>query len=138
MEIIELLLKIKPRVSIYYHKDTKDFSYKPVSSIQLDVLNQKGLEEFLKLYGDEDDISVLLPTYGELHHNEIMREFVKECVEEKDIRKCLFSILNRKDYIDGFIDKLKELCLYTMFEDVYSDYYNEIFKEWLIYNKIEL
>ena len=67
-----------------------------------------------------------------------MREFVKEFVDEKDTRKCLFGILSRRDYIDDFIQALKDFDLYELFEDVYSEYYGNIFNDWLLYNKIEL
>lgn len=138
MKIIELLLKTKPGVDIFYHRDTKKFDYQPISDIQLKIIKQKGLEESCKLLEKTDDNNIRLPRYEELNHNDIMREFVKEFVDEKDTRKCLFGILSRIDYIDDFIQALIDFDLYELFEDVYSEYYGNIFNDWLRYNKIEL
>jgi hypothetical protein len=138
MEVIELLLNIKPSIDIYYHKDTKEFSYNPCSDIQLNILKQKGPEEFCKLFVDKNNDHICLPRYEDLHHNEIMREFVKEFVEEKETRKSLFGILSRRDYIDGFIQALKDFDLYDMFKEIYSEYYDNIFQMWLDYHGIKL
>jgi hypothetical protein len=138
MEVIELLLKIKPGINIYYHKDTKQFSFNPCSDIQLNILKQEGPEEFCKLYEEKKENNICLPSYEDLHHNEIMREFVKEFVEEKETRKKLFFILNRKDYIDVFLQALKDFDLYDMFEEVYSEYYDNIFQMWLDHYGIKL
>ena len=55
---------------------------------------------------------------------------MKSCVIEGDIRKQLFYILRRYDYVDPFIDKLKELGLYEEFGDYCGSIYNQIIEEW--------
>lgn len=40
-----------------------------------------------------------------------MRFYVREQVEDKEIRKQLFDILRRNEYMDAFIAKLHELNL---------------------------
>ena len=59
-----------------------------------------------------------------------MRFYVKEFVEDKEIRKQLFNILRRHNYMDMFLDKLHELNLYDDFIDACGSVYIQIFNEW--------
>lgn len=59
-----------------------------------------------------------------------MRFFVKECLYDQQIRKQLFDILRRYDFIDAYIEKLYELDLYEDFVNVCGDIYYQIFDEW--------
>ncbi len=71
-----------------------------------------------------------LPSYEEIDHEEIMRFYVREFVKDKDIRKQLFGILSRNEYMDAYLDKLRELNLYDDFIDACGDIYIQIFEEW--------
>ena len=79
----------------------------------------------------------MLPTYEEINHKDIMRFYVKECVEDKEIRRQLFNILRRDDYMDAYLDKLHELDLYEDFVDVCGDIYIQIFDEWIKENGLD-
>ena len=45
---------------------------------------------------DENNFRFL--TYDEIDHKDIMKFYVKECVDDKEIRKRLFNILRRNNY----------------------------------------
>lgn len=122
--IFELMLAIKKDCLIFYHKDTGIFDNSPVSEEELKHLSEN------RNITIENRNSILLPRYEEINHKDIMRLFVRECIEDKEIRKQLFYILRRTDYMDAFLDKLHELDLYQDFEDVCGDIYIQIFYEW--------
>lgn len=109
---------------LFYHKDTNTFDGYPVSAIQLQTLDENARLPMK----DENNFRFL--TYDEINHKDIMRFYVKECVDDKEIRKQLFNILRRSDYIEFFIEKLNELSLYDEFEIVCGDIYYQIFYEW--------
>ena len=73
---------------------------------------------------------VRLPSYEEINHKDIMTYYVKECVEDKNYRQKLFYILRNHDYMDRFIDAIKELNLYDEYVMVTDDLYNQIAEEW--------
>lgn len=83
-----------------------------------------------KLPIGNDRNTVMLPTYEEIDHKDIMRFYVREFVEDKGIRKQLFDILKRRDYMDMYLNKLHELTLYEDFVDACGDIYIQIFDEW--------
>ena len=82
--------------------------------------------------------NIMLPTFKEIDHKSIMSFYVKSCVIEGDIRKQLFYILIRYDYVVPFIDKLKELGLYEEFEDCCGSIYNQIIEEWSVKYSVTL
>ncbi len=49
--------------------------------------------------------------------------FVRECVNDKDMRKELFNILRCHHYIDEFLDKICEFDLYDDFELICGNIY---------------
>ena len=65
-----------------------------------------------------------------------MRFYVRECVEDKEMRRQLFDILRRRDYMDLYLDKLHELDLYEDFDEVCGDIYIQIFDEWAKENNL--
>lgn len=77
---------------------------------------------------DENNFRFL--TYDEIDHKEIMRFYVKECVDDKEIRKKLFGILRNNNYVDSFIEGLRKLNLYDEFETVCGEIYEQIFLDW--------
>ncbi|MDO4285654.1 MAG: hypothetical protein Q4C60_10030 [Eubacteriales bacterium] len=79
---------------------------------------------------DRDTNNFRLPTQEDFDHKEIMSFFVRECVEDKEQRKQLFYILRRHDYMDSFLEKLRELELYEEFLMVCGDIYEDIFEDW--------
>ncbi len=129
--IIELMLAIRKGHPVFYHKDMNQFDYWSFSQKERDNLNEntklpcKDLNNFI------------LPTYEEINHKEIMRFYVREFVEDKTIRKQLFDILRRDEYVDAYIEKLWELELYDDFTDVCGGIYVQIFEEWSDKNKLE-
>lgn len=123
--IIDLMLSITERRSFYYHKDTNVFDDSPLSKVEMKTIST---DERIPFGGRENDIK--LPSYQEINHNEIMRFYVRECVENKEQRKKLFYILRRHDYMSAYIDALHELELYDDFIAVCGDIYIQIFDEW--------
>lgn len=129
--IIELMLAIRDRTLIFYHKDTKKFDYCPVSEIELKKLSPNKQLPLV------DTNNFRLPSSKEIDHKEIMRFFVRECVEDKGFRKQLFDILRRDEYMDAYLDKLHELNLYDDFVDACGDIYFQIFNEWADKNGLD-
>lgn len=123
--IIKIMLEINNwSAYLCYHKDTNTFDRCPVSAIQLqnlDVNAQLPLK-------DENNFRFL--TYDEIDHKDIMRFYVKECVNDKEIRKQLFIILRSSNYVDSFIEELRELNLYDEFEMICGDIYGQLFFDW--------
>ena len=78
----------------------------------------------------KDDNNFRFLTYDEINHKDIMRSYVRECVEDKLIRKQLFNILRRDNYVDAFIDELYKCELYEDFDMICGDIYIQIFQEW--------
>ena len=128
--IIDVMLAVKEKNPVFYHKDTKQFDRLPYSETEILDLNEK-----LTIGGDRN--TVMLPTYEEINHKDIMRFYVRECVEDKEIRRQLFNILRRDDYMDAYLDKLHELDLYEDFVDVCGDIYIQIFDEWIKENGLD-
>lgn len=128
--IIDLMLAIREEFTIFYHKDTKQFDHFPFSGIERKEL------AFDKLIPINDANNFRLPTYKEINHEEIMRFYVKEYVEDKEIRKQLFDILRLNEYMDAYLDKLHELNLYDDFIDACGDVYIQIFEEWADKNNL--
>lgn len=56
-----------------------------------------------------------LPSYEEIDYDNIMRFYTKEFVEGKETRTILSNILRRFDYMDAYLDKLRELDLHSDF-----------------------
>ena len=117
------MLAIRERYPVYYHKDTKQFDWFPYSKAE--NLNPNAM---LTLGSDRN--TIILPTSEKIDHKDIMRFYVRECVEDKEIRRQLFNILKRMNYMDAYLDKLHELNLYEDFVDACGDIYIQIFDEW--------
>lgn len=127
--IIDVMLAIRERNPVFYHKDTKQFDRFPYSKAE-----KPDPDEMLTLGGDRN--TIMLPTYEEIDHKDIMRFYVRECVEDKEIRRQLFDILRRKDYMDMYLNKLHELDLYEDFVDACGSVYIQIFDEWVEENDL--
>lgn len=130
--IVELMLSIRERRTVYYHRDTNRFDFFPISELELERHQEDTTGERYRerLRFDKDRNNICLPSYEEINHKELMRFFVRECVDDQEIRKQLFSILRRTEYIDAFIEKIKELNLYMSFVYAAGDVYVQIFEEW--------
>ncbi len=128
--IIDIMLAIRERYPVYYHKDTKQFDRFPYPKTE-------PLDPNAKLTFGGDRNTIMLPTYEEIDHKDIMRFYVRECVEDKEIRRQLFDILRRRDYMDAYLDKLHELNLYEDFVDACGDVYIQIFDEWTEENDLD-
>lgn len=128
--IIDVMLAVREGNPVFYHKDTKQFDRLPYSETEILDLNEK-------LTIGDDRNTVMLPSYEEINHKDIMRFYVRECVEDKEIRRQLFNILRRDDYMDAYLDKLHELNLYEDFDIVCGDIYIQIFDEWTKENDLD-
>ena len=128
-KIIELMLSIRKWSYFYYHKDTNVIDAFPYS-------RKEELDPNARIPMGKDRNTIMLPTYEEIDHKEIMRFYVRECVEDKEIRQQLFYILRRFDYMDAFLDKLREFDLYEDFIMVCGDIYIQIFDEWAEKNEL--
>lgn len=122
--IIDLMLAIRKDTVIFYHKDTNEFDYNPFSALEWKHISTE------KRLPSSDTNNFRLPSYEEIDHKEIMRFFVRECVEDPESRKQLFNVLRRIEYMDAYMDKLRELNLYDYFIDACGDIYIQIFEEW--------
>lgn len=122
--VIDLMLSVKEKSFIFYHKDTNCFDCYPISEIEKENISA---DERIS-YNNMNNFR--LPTYEEIDHKEIMRFYVKEFADDKVVRKQLFAILRRKNYLDPFLDRLRELNLYDDFIDSCGDIYFQIFEEW--------
>lgn len=129
--IIDLMLAVRERTFIFYHKDTKQFDYYPYSEIEREKISSDALIPY------NDLNNYRLPTYDEINHEEIMRFYVRSCVEDKAIRALLFGILRRTKYMDAYLDKLYQLNLYDDFINACGDIYVQIFKEWAYKNGLD-
>lgn len=131
ISIMELMLAIDNQFKhLWYHKDTNIFDGCPVSANELKNID---MNEKIPL---KDENNFCLPTYKEIDHEEIMRFYVREFVEDKEIRKQLFYILRRHDYVRPFIEELRKLDLYDDFEMIGGDIYDQIFREWAEKNEL--
>lgn len=129
--IIELMLEIRESCIIFYHKDSNQFDCYPFSEFEMKKLSPN------KRLPINDRNNFRLPSYKDINHEEIMRFYVREYVDEKEIRKQLFGILSRKEYMAAFLDKLRELNLYDDFIDTCGDIYIQIFEEWAEKNDLD-
>ena len=125
MTALELMLYVtEPRAKIYYHKDTKEFDFTPVSSVELERIDWNAK------ISDRSINNVPFLTFAEIEHKEIMSFFVHECVDDKEKRKKLFYTLRRHEYVEPFVAALKELELYDEFVIFSENVYNQMFREW--------
>lgn len=131
------MLKIRENHTVFYHKDTNQFDYYPISSIEFKQLPPEARINYEDSIDIKNKNNFRLPSYEEIDHKEIMRFFVRECVEDKSFRKQLFDILRRDEYIDPFLDKLHELGIYDSFDEICGDIYIQIFKDWADKNSLD-
>lgn len=122
--VIELMLAVRDSCPVFYHKDTNQFDYWPISEIERETLDPNARIPYKNLN------NFRLPSYEKIDHEEIMRFYVKEFVEDKAVRKQLFDILRQDEYMELYLDKLRELDLYDDFIDACGDVYIQIFEEW--------
>lgn len=129
--IIDLMLAVRERTIIFYHKDVNLFDNYPFSEIE----KAKMPEDKLLPMDELNNYRFL--TYDEIDHEEIMRFYVREYVEDKAIRTQLFNILRRREYMDDYLTKLHELNLYEDFIEACEDIYIQMFEEWADRNGLD-
>lgn len=122
--IIDLLLAIRDNHIMFYHKDTNQFDFCPISELEMEKLDLNAKIPYI------DSNNLRLPSSGEINHKDIMSFYVREYVEDKAVRKQLFGILRRHEYMDAYLEKLRELDLFDDFIDACGDIYYEIFEKW--------
>lgn len=79
----------------------------------------------------------LLPFYEEINHKELMTEYVKKNITDKEIRKALFYALRNYDYMNIFYDKLREYMLFGDYIEYSKEYYDDKIEKWQIKNNIK-
>lgn len=129
--IIELMLATKDRRPIFYHKDTNCFDYWSFPKKEAEELDPNALIPF------PDSNTFRFLSYEEIDHEDLMRYYVREFVDDKQVRKQLFGILSRHEYVDAYLDKLREVNLYDDFIDTCGDVYIQRFKEWADENGLD-
>lgn len=82
--------------------------------------------------------TIPLLSYQEINHKEIMSFYVREFVEDKELRKKLFYILRRNVFMAEYIRTLRENELYDDFIDACEDIYVQIYHEWVEENGLDL
>lgn len=129
--IIDLMLSIKRwNELIFYHKDTNVYDRYQISEIKFKNIDP-NTEIPMKDYNNFRFL-----TYDEIDHKDIMSFYVRECVEDKVIRKQLFNILRRHDFVDAFLDELRKNNLYDDFDMICGDIYVQKFQEWTRKNEL--
>lgn len=129
--IIDMMLSIRKNNCIFYHKDTNEFDYYPFSRKELERLSPDARLPV------KDWNNYKFLSYEEIDHKDIMRFYTKGFVEDKETRTILFNILRRYDYMDAYLDKLRELDLYQDFLDACGAVYIQIFDEWVEKNDLD-
>lgn len=123
--IVDLMLHINnSMVTMFYHKDTNTVDFYPKSQIEMKTLS---MDAKLSMH---DSNNFRLPSYEDIGHEEIMRFYVREYIEDKETRKILFGILRRDKFVDAFVEMLHELKLYDDFIDACGSVYEQIYREW--------
>ena len=79
---------------------------------------------------------ILLPSYEDIDHKNIMSFYVKECVYDKEMRRKLFNTLRNHDFMDKFLTAVKELNLYDEYIMVTDDIYQQLAEEWVEKNGV--
>lgn len=131
-KVVELMLAIKENCVVFYHKDTRSFDYLPFSEEEMKTLSPNR-----RLLMAEERNSIPLPAYREINHREIMSFYVKEFIEDKELRKKLFYVLRRKEYMDAYMNMIREAGLSEDFSEKCMDYYKQIFDEWTEKNGLD-
>ena len=130
--ITELMLHIDNSFKLlFYHRDTNVFDGYPISEIQFKTLDKNAR------IPEKDENNFRFLSYDEINHKEIMRFYVRECVEDKEIRKQLFNVLRRTDYVKPFVEALRSMDLYEDFDMVCGDIYMQMFEEWAERRKLD-
>ena len=133
----ELMLQINnDRMLVFYHKDTNSFDCSPLSSIQLKEFEKGNHNLKLKKIG-QDSNNFRFYSYEEIDHEDLMRFFVRECVDDKEIRKKLFYILRRDEFVEPFVEALHELNLYDDYVMACGNVYDDMFREWAEKNGLD-
>ncbi len=132
MTALELMLYVDDRnAQLFYHKDTKEFDFMPLSEKELDNIDWNAK------ISDAPQNNIRFLTYEEIDHKDMMNFFVHECVDDKEMRKKLFGILRRHSYVEPYIEALKEMELYEYFVAFAENVYNQMFREWAEKNGLE-
>lgn len=121
---------------LFYDDRTGTVTKEPVDMKELrEVLSRKDVDDI-----EEGEIhrNIPLPSYDEIDHKGIMSFYVKEFVEDKEIRKQLFYILRRDSYVKDFVNKLKEYNLFDDYEATCGSIYDQIISEWAKENNLTL
>ena len=141
VSLIDILRIMRKNQVRFYKSDIKSIvrPYDYLKEYIPDNYGDLSDEEIKKLnIPDYEDLNIyMLPTYEKINNKEIMTSYVKNNIEDKEIRKVLFYALRNYDYMDKFYNGLR---LYGLFKDYleYSfDYYYNILKKWKEKNNID-
>ncbi len=129
-EVLKLITN--DNICLYYSKETKTISdityfYKEYKK------NHKTNNQIPYL----SDLNIIeLPRYKDIDHKSIMSFYVKECIEDKNIRKELFYALRNYEYYDKFMDLIKKYNLEEEYDMCTIDLYVSIIDDWKEKNNI--
>lgn len=141
MTLIDVLRIIKDRNILYYKTDINsivrpyDYKKKYIPD-NFDKLSDEEINN-LNIPSDKDLNIYMLPKYEQLNHKEIMSEYVKKNVNEKEARQALFYALRNYDYMDKFYNNLRKYSLFKDYLEYSNHYYEQIIKDWKIENNID-
>lgn len=139
--LIDIIRIIKDRMAMFYKTDTNQI-VNPIDYIKEyipDNYHELSYEETRKLnIPTYEELNIYkLPDYKELNHKEIMSLYVKNNVNDKEIRQALFFALRNYDYMDKFYNNLRKYGLFKDYLEYSNYYYEEIINDWMIENKID-
>lgn len=87
-------------------------------------------EDYKKLPSKRSLNIYALPSYEFINHKEIMTWYVKEMIEDKEVRKELFSVLRNYNYMDKFYEVLNKYNLFDDYDQFSYDYYLSVYDQW--------
>lgn len=135
--IADVLMNIHDRQCLFLKTDTMEI-VNPMDFLEKYLPENPTEEDYEKLPTKASLHIYALPGYEFINHEFIMRFYVKNMIDDKEIRKELFYILRNHDYLDKFYVSLKKHNLFEEYREYSSDYYHSVFRQWCEKNNIKL
>ncbi|MCL2046525.1 MAG: hypothetical protein FWG88_09090 [Oscillospiraceae bacterium] len=135
MTLSDIFRMIGKDCYFYYRPKTNEVNTLQYYYLQEDQNNENLFDEEIGS-GISSEL-IPLPRYEDIDHKNIMSFFVREFVEDKEMRRKLFNILRNHDFMDKFLAAVKELELYEEYIMVTDDIYIQLAEEWFEENGCE-
>lgn len=126
--IADVLMYIHDRECLFLKTDIMEI-VEPIDYLLKYLPENPTEEDYEKLPTKASLHIYALPNYEFIDHEFIMRFFVKNIIEDKEVRKELFYILRNRDYLDKFYESLKKHNLFDEYRNYSSDYYHSVFRQ---------